>query len=109
MFSLEPNVLASLVRQPFHALPGPLFGSAPLPHLGIRFKVIINENDLEMASWQDFWDTEGVILIDWLDPGAIGNSAVYVAALRKLCCAIQKKRSGKWVVCSCIMTMVVPM
>ncbi|CAN7990157.1 unnamed protein product, partial [Ixodes hexagonus] len=49
-----------------------------------KSRFIINDDNCEMASWQDFWDTEGVILIEWLDAGAIGNSAVYVAAFRKL-------------------------
>ncbi|KAJ4450336.1 hypothetical protein ANN_01756 [Periplaneta americana] len=44
----------------------------------------------------DFWDDDGIILIDWLEPGTTINSTAYVVTLRSLCRAIQKKWPGKW-------------
>ncbi|KAJ4441352.1 hypothetical protein ANN_11207, partial [Periplaneta americana] len=43
-----------------------------------------------------FWDSDGIILIHWLEPGTTINSTAYVATLRSLRLAIQKKRLGKW-------------
>src|SRR5258705_3520459 len=43
-----------------------------------------------------FWDTEGIILIDWLPSGATINGPRHVLTLRRLRRAIQQKRPGKW-------------
>lgn len=43
-----------------------------------------------------FWDKDGIILIDWLEPGTTINSESYVTTLRSLRRAIQRKRPGKW-------------
>ena len=41
-----------------------------------------------------FWDREGVLLVEFLPPGATINSAVYCETLKKLRRAIQNKRRG---------------
>ena len=43
-----------------------------------------------------FWDTRGIILIDWLEFHATINSEAYVVTLKRLRRAIQTKRPGKW-------------
>ena len=42
-----------------------------------------------------FWDREGIILIDFMDPGTSINSDTYIATLRKLKEAIRRKRPKK--------------
>jgi len=39
-----------------------------------------------------FWDTQGVLLVEFLPQGTTINSAVYCKTLKKLRCAIQNKR-----------------
>jgi hypothetical protein len=42
-----------------------------------------------------FWDSQGVILIDFLEAGVTVNSDIYIATLQRLKQAIRKKRLGK--------------
>jgi len=43
-----------------------------------------------------FWDSEGIILIDYLPRGQTMNGAYYAGLLGKLKAAIKEKRRGKW-------------
>ena len=42
-----------------------------------------------------FWDSQGVIMIDYLKQGRTINSAYYAAELRRLHQEIARKRKGK--------------
>lgn len=42
-----------------------------------------------------FWDSEGIIMVDFLEDQKSINATYYEAALRKLRCEISKKRPGK--------------
>ena len=45
-----------------------------------------------------FWDAEGCILIEFLEPGKTINAAHYVQTLLKLCLALREKRPGRKVI-----------
>ena len=45
-----------------------------------------------------FWDAEGSILIEFLEPGKTINASYYVQTLRKLCRALRDKRPGRKVI-----------
>ena len=42
-----------------------------------------------------FWDSQGVIMIDYLEQGRTINGAYHAAELRRLCQEIGRKRRGK--------------
>ena len=42
-----------------------------------------------------FWDSQGVIMIDYFEQGRTINGAYYAAELRRLCQEIVRKRRGK--------------
>ena len=45
-----------------------------------------------------FWDAEGCILIEFLEPGKIINASHYVQTLSKLHCALRDKHPGRKVI-----------
>ena len=45
-----------------------------------------------------FWDAEGCILIEFLEPGKTLNASHYVQTLSKLRCALRDKRPGRKVI-----------
>jgi Transposase. len=43
-----------------------------------------------------FWDSQGILLMNWLYTGATSNSDTYHKTLTKLRCRIPQQRKGKW-------------
>jgi len=56
-----------------------------------KFKQMISKRKIMCTV---FWDTQGVLLVEFLPQGTTINSAVYCEKLKKLRCAIQNKRRG---------------
>ena len=55
------------------------------------------QSEAQFSTWQAtvFWDRKGILLVEFLPPGATINSEVYCETIKKLQRSIQNKRRGR--------------